>query len=129
MNPEELHVAPQLRERGGLHLARVHEDLLAELLDVESLGAALLDVDRTPGDGGLVQVPGESALARLESLEAVRVDTHDRGIVDALEQVGSSGCARRAAGLEEREAGESDGGVLHAGIVRSGKRSVATMRP
>ena len=89
MDPEELHVAPQFRENGGVDLARVHEDLLAELLDVEALRAALLDVDRAACDGSLVQVPAERAFARLEALEAIGVHTHDRGVVDTLEQIGA----------------------------------------
>ena len=53
------------------------------------VGVALVVEDVAPGDGRLVEVPGEDAVAERQVREPVRVQLDDGGLADAFEQVGA----------------------------------------
>ena len=53
---------------------------------------ALVVIDVAAGQRRLVQMPDERLLAERQLVEAVRIQLHDRSVVDLLEKIPSIGC-------------------------------------
>ena len=94
VDPEQLRVALDLRERRGVNALRVGDDLLDDAAHFERIAMLLVVEDVAAGDRGLVEMPDQRLLAQRQAGEPVRVELRDGGVVDPLEQVP---CGRRQA--------------------------------
>ncbi len=63
------------------------DDRLEHVAHVEVVRVALVVKDVAARDRGARQMPHEHFVAERQIAEAVRVELHDRGFVDALEEV------------------------------------------
>jgi hypothetical protein len=59
VDPEQLRIALDLRERPGIDTLRVGDDLLENAAHLERAGVLLVEEDVTAGDRGLVQMPDQ----------------------------------------------------------------------
>ena len=87
----------------------MRDDLLEDVAHLERVAVLLIDEDVAAGERRLVEMPDQRLLLQRQRREAVRVELHDRRIVDALEQVlavGGAPVPRVAAG---RGAAADDG--------------------
>ena len=87
VDPEQLRVAADLRQRRGIDAGRVRDDFFQQLAHLERRAVALVVVDVAAGKRGLVQVPGKDLLVSRQRFKPVRVALHHRGVVDLFEQV------------------------------------------
>ena len=91
VEPEQLGVARQLRQRLVGNAVRMPQDLLEQPPDAEVMAMALVVIDVAAGERGLIQMPDERLLRERQLLEAVGVQLDDRRVVDLLEQVAPIG--------------------------------------
>jgi hypothetical protein len=79
----------------------MRDDRLEDAAHLEGVAMLLVVEDIAPGNGRLGEVIDERPLAQRQRRETVRIQLHDRRIVNALEQVfplgGRAGGGRRAA--------------------------------
>ena len=76
----------------------MRDDRFEHVAHLEAVRVALVVVDVAPGDRGLAEVPDQRLLAKRQIAERVRVDLHDGGFADPLEQVFPFGGRRVVAG-------------------------------
>jgi hypothetical protein len=67
----------------------VSEDGLDDVAHLEVVRVPLVEIDVPAGDRRLIEVPHQHAVARFQLLETVRIELHDGGLADALEEVRS----------------------------------------
>ena len=87
VQPEQLRVALDFRQRRGVDALRVGDDLLDHMAHLERVAMFLVDEDVAAGQRGLVEVIDQRLLLERQGRKAVRIQLHDGRIVDALEQI------------------------------------------
>ena len=87
VEPEQLRVAADFRERRRLEPVGVREDRFEDVAHVQAVGVALVVVDVAAGQRRLVEMPDQDLLLERQRGESVGIELHDRGIVDPLEQI------------------------------------------
>ena len=92
VQPEQLGVAGQLRQRLVRDAFREALNLLEHVPDAEVMAMALVVIDVAAGERGLIQMPDERLLPDRQLFEAVGIQLDDRGVIDLLEEVTSIGC-------------------------------------
>ena len=97
VEPEQLRVALDVGEHGGVDPLRMRDDLLDDLAHFKRVLVLLVDEDVAAGQGRHIQVVDQGLLLQRQRREAVGVELHDRGVVHALEQVFAIGRCGRCA--------------------------------
>jgi hypothetical protein len=112
VDPEQLGVPLKLLEGRGIHAARIRKNRLQHLAHLEVVAIALVIKDVAPGNGGLSQVPDQRLVFERQRRKPVRIQLHDRGIVNPFEEVllGLGGGARRGGGRRLRRGVRAGGG-------------------
>ena len=98
VQPEQLRVAGDFRERRGIHAGAVGEHFLEDVAHLEVVRVALVVKNVASGKRRLVQVPDQDLVVERQLVEAVGIHLHDRRIVDAFEQVAPGVDRRRDRG-------------------------------
>ena len=89
VDPEQLGVALNLGERRllDLRLAGGRDDRFDDVAHLEGARVLLIEEDVTSGDRCLVEMPDQRLVLERQLVETVRIQLHDRRIVDAVEEV------------------------------------------
>ncbi len=87
VNPEQLHVTPNLVEHARIHRCSVRQNRLEQRPHLEVMCVTLVVIDVSTRDRGEIEMPYENLVAEIQRAEAVRVQLHNGSLVHTFEKI------------------------------------------